>query len=158
MWYIPIRITSIEIEIRAPRHLVFPRLIDFGASGAEMSSRVLLREDDRLLVEFKTSLPLLFGWRRMFRTVEWVKPKEPEWVEFEEVEGPFTLRRECIILTEWGKSTRLRYEAEFGVKGWVLGWPVGMLLIRPKLQGAVRAHMRELKETIEAEAEEPKAL
>jgi hypothetical protein len=147
MWFIPIHISSIEIEVHAPRNLIFQRLTDFGTTvaGAEMSSQVLSRDGDRLLVEFKTPILVLFGIRKVFRTVEWVTPHKPEWIEFEEVEGPFAMRRERISLEEKDGNT-----CEFGVKGWVLGWLPGVLLVRPKLQGAVRKHMKEMKETVEA--------
>ncbi len=155
MWFIPIRISSIEIQIHARRQMVFQSLTAFGTKtpGSETSSRVLSQVEGRLLVEFETSVPLLFGKRKVFRTVEWVTPHEPEMVEFEEAEGPFAIRRERLILEEEGKSTRLKYEAEFGMRGWILGWLLGILFIRPKLSHAVREHMTVLKETIEAQAQ-----
>ena len=156
MRFISIRLSSIEIQINAERRQVFQFITTFGAatSGAEMSSRVLSRDDGRLLVEFKTPVPILFGVRKVVRTVEWVTPHEPERVEFEEVEGPLAMRRESLILEEEGGGTRLRYEAELGVRGWVLGWLLGVLYVRPKLERAVREHLKEMRETIEVQAKE----
>ncbi len=155
MGFIPIRISSIEVLIHASRQMVFQSLIAFGAEtpGSEPVSRVLSQDKGRLLVEFETPIPLLFEKRKMFRTVEWVTPREPEMVEFEEAEGPFAMRRERLILEEEGESTRLKYEAEFGMHGWVLGWLLGVLFIRRKLGHAVQEHMCILKETNEAQAQ-----
>ena len=150
MSLIPIRLSPIEVQINAPRNLVFRTLTDFGSTNArsEASSRVLSREGSRLLVEFKTRIPVLFGRRKVYRTVEWVTLHEPERVDFEEMEGPLAMRRERLILVE-EESTHFRYEAELGVRGWVLGWFLGGLFIRPKLKRAVREHLEEIHKTTE---------
>ncbi len=101
---IPIRLSSIEVQIHADRRLVFRFITAFGAEtlGSEASSRVLSRDDGRLLVEFNTPGPSFLGKRKVYRTVEWVTPHEPERVEFEEAEGPFAMRQERITLEEEG--------------------------------------------------------
>jgi hypothetical protein len=154
MSFIRIRFSPIEVEIRAHRRLVFEAITAFGAAapGAGPSSRILSRDDGRLLVEFKTSVPLFFRMRKVFRTVERVILQEPEQVEFEEVEGPLAMRRERIVLDEEDGGTRVRYEAELGVGGWALGWLLGVLFVRPKMTRAVREHLQEIKESIEAQA------
>ncbi len=150
---IPVRLSSIEIQIHASRRLVFQFITAFGSAtpGSEASSRVLSSDDGRLLVEFKTPGPSFLGKRKVYRTVEWVTPYEPERVEFEAVEGPLAMRRERLTLEEESGGTRLRYEAKFRVRGWVLGWLLGVLLIRPKLKRMVQEHLEEIKETIEAQ-------
>lgn len=152
MRYIPIHLAPIEIQIPAARSLVFRFITTFGTanSGSEMASRVISRENDSLLVEFNTSLSVLPGVRRVVRTVERVTLHEPELVEFEEVEGPLAMRRERLVLEEGGGETCLRYEADLGVRGWVPGWLLGVLFVRPKLRRAVREHMEQIREDIEA--------
>ncbi len=150
MWFIPIRILPIEVQIDANRGKVFQFITTFGASlsDVEASSEVLSREENRLLVEYKTLTSVPFRRQKIFRTVERVIPHEPESVDFEEVEGPFAMRRERIILQEEGK-TYLQYEADLGMKGWILGWLLGVLFVRPKSKHAVQEHFRAIKETIE---------
>jgi len=50
--------------------------------------------------------------------------------------------------------TQLRYEAEFGLRGWVLGWLLGVLYVRPKLKKLMRGRLKQMKATIEARARE----
>ncbi len=147
----PIHIPPIEVKINADRRLVFQFVTNFGtkASGSGVSSRVLSREENSLLVELETELPVLFGVRKMFRTVERVTLHEPEWVQFDEIEGSFAMRQERLILEETGANTCLRYEANFAVKGRVFGWLLGLLFARPKLKHAVQAHLMEIRETFE---------
>ncbi len=146
-----IHVSPIEVKINAERRLVFQFITNFGTTASESgaSSRVLSREKNGLLVEFETEVPVLFGMRKMFRTVERVTLYEPEWVEFEEIEGPLAMRRERLILDELGTSTCLRYEAKFAMKGGVLGWLLGLLFARPKLKHAVQSHLMEIRETFE---------
>ena len=121
MTLIPIRLQPLEVHIHADRRLAFQVITAFGAAGqeGEASSRVLSREEDRLLVEFQTPGPGLFGRRKVYRTVEWVTAIEPERVEFETVDGPLSMMRDRFILEEQAGCTLLRYESEFGTKGWV---------------------------------------
>lgn len=151
MWFRPIHLSSIEVHINADRSQVFQFIATFGTqiSGAETSSQVLSHEDNRLLVEFKTSIPVFFRMRKTFRTVERVTLHKPERLDFEEVEGPFAMRRESIFLHEEEGKTHLQYEADLRMRGWILGWLLGMLFVRPRLKRAVRDHFKEIKEKTE---------
>ena len=148
-----------ELHIHADRRLVFQVITSFGAStpGSQASSQVLSQEEGRLLVEFHTPGRDLFGRRRVYRTVEWVVPHEPERVEFEAVEGPLSITRDRFILEEEEGCTLLRYECESGIKGWVAGWLLGMLYVRPTLKRLMREHLEHIKETVEARAGRSKA-
>ena len=154
MALIPIRLQPLEVHIHADRRLAFQVITAFGAAGqeGEASSRVLSREEDRLLVEFQTPGPGLFGRRKVYRTVEWVTAIEPERVEFETVDGPLSMMRDRFILEEQGGCTLLRYESEFGINGWVAGWLLSVLYAKPRLKRLMGEHLREIKETIEARA------
>ena len=154
MSIIPVYLPTIELHIQADRRLVFQVITAFGASnqGAASSSRVLSREEDGLLVEFHTPGRNLLGRGRVYRTVEWVVPHEPERVEFEVVEGPLSMMRDSLVLEEQGGCTCLKYQVEFGVKGWVAGWLLSILYVRPVLRHLIRKHLTELRDTIETRA------
>ncbi len=151
MCFIPIHMLPIEVKIDANRRQVFQFITSFDASPSDAgaSSNIISREENRLLVEFKTPISIPFRKRKIFRTVERVILQEPERVDFEEVEGPFAMRRERIILLEKEGKTHLQYEANLGMKGWIFGWLLGLLFVRPRLKRAVQEHFKEIKETVE---------
>ena len=73
MAVIPVSAREVSVHIHADRRLAFQVLTAFGAGGQnQASSRVLRRDEDRLLVEFHTPGISLTGRRRIYRTVEWV--------------------------------------------------------------------------------------
>ena len=156
---IPVRMPPQEVHIHADRRLAFQVITSFGASqGIEGgASQVLRREDDgRLLVEFHTQGPGLFGRRKFYRTVERVTLHEPERVEFDGVEGPLSMLQDRFYLEEERNCARLRYESVFGVRGWVIGWLIAVLYVRPRMRRLMRQHLAEMKETIEARAKRSK--
>ena len=116
---------------------------------AKRNSKILQRDDDRLLVEFHTPVISLTGRRRVYRTVEWVTFREPEVINFEGVEGPLAMLRDQFDLQEEGGCTRLTYTSEFGLPGWVIGWALGRLVVRSMLHRTMVEHMAELRVTIE---------
>ena len=79
---IAVRLEPQSIHIRADRRLAFQVLTAFDTPAAAADSAT------RLLVEFHTEGPGLMGGRKVYRTVEWVTPHEPDRIEFEGVEGP----------------------------------------------------------------------
>lgn len=153
-----IRIEPEEIHIHADRRLAFQVLTAFGVAQPESqaSSRVLQHEDGRLLVEFVTPIPGLFGRTKVHRTVEWVTLREPERIDFEAVESPLATLHDAFILEAEDGCTRFRYESEFSVSGWVFGRVFGVVYVRPLLKRFMRQHLIELKETIEARARKSK--
>ena len=155
---IAIRVPTEEIDIQADRRLAFQVITAFGATapGSEASSRVLSREGNRLLVEFRIPMPSLFGGQTVHCTVEGVTLDEPESIEFEGVAGPIPLLRCRFVLEKRGACTRFRYESTFGVRGWVPGWLIGVLMVRPMMKRFMRKHVEEMKETIEARAQRSK--
>jgi hypothetical protein len=60
--------------------------------------RPISRDDGRLLVEFHTPGRGLLGRPKLHRTVEWVPLHEPHRVEFDTVEGPFSMMHDRFIL------------------------------------------------------------
>ncbi len=122
-------------------------------AGSEMSARILSRDGDSLLVEFKTQFSMLFGFKKKIRTVEQVTLNEPQSIDFEEAEGPFALRQEHITLSERDGETHIRYEANIGLKSWVLGWLFGILFVRPLLKRIILRHFNEIKEKLDEPTE-----
>ena len=151
---IPIRLPTVEAEIHADRWLAFQVITAFGTSspGSDASSRVLSNDNGRPLVEFRVPMPGLFGGRKIYCTVECVTLDEPETIEFEGVKGPLPLLRDRFTLKERGACTRFRYESTFGVRGWVAGWLIGVLMVRPMMKRFMLKHVQEMKETVEARA------
>lgn len=156
---IPISIGPIQVHIHADRRLAFQVLTAFGAAtqadGA--SSRVLSQENGRLLVEFHTRVHTLFGWRKDYRTVEYVTLHEPELVEFDTVEGPFAMMYERFTLQDDGGCTLLRYDGRFGLPGWLGGWILGVVYVRPLLNRFMRRHIMDMKEAMESRARRSRA-
>ena len=152
---IPIRLPPVEIHIHADRRLAFQVItaFDTAAENDGPGSRVLSQEGNILLVEFNTPIRGLLGGRKVYRTVERVTLHEPEMIEFEGVEGPLPLLHDRFTMEQEEGCTLFRYESEFGVRGWVFGWIIGMLYVRPKLKRFIREHVEEMKQTIEARAE-----
>ena len=153
MAVIPVSAREISVHIHADRRLAFQVLTAFGAGGQNQAgSRVLRRDEDRLLVEFHTPGISLTGRRRIYRTVEWVTTNEPGAICFEGVEGPLSMLHDRFDLEVDGGCTRLTYRSEFGLSGWVLGWLVSRLVVRHMLHRTMVEHMAELKATIEERA------
>ena len=151
---IVIHLSKIEVQINAGRRQIFQFISAFGdqTTAGEPSSRILSRQDDSLIVEFITPVPLPFRINKTVRTVERVTLYEPERIEFEEMEGPFAIRREYITLDEQEGTTRLQYNALLGIKGWVPGWLLGVLFVRPMLRRVVGKHFDEMREKLEKSA------
>ncbi len=154
MWIIPITLPPEEVHVQADRRLVFQVLTAFGATApdGEASTRVLREEDDRVLVEFRTPIRGLFNRRKVYTTVEWVTPREPDRIDSQGVKGPMPFLRDRFELEEWGECTQFRYRSTFGLHGWRFGWLIGMLYVRPVLRRFVRRHLIELKEIAETRA------
>ena len=155
---IAIRVPTEEIDIQADRRLAFQVITAFGVStpGSEASSRVISNDNGRLLVEFRIPMPGLFGGQTVHCTVERIALHEPDLIEFEGVAGPIPLLRCRFVLEKRGACTRFRYESMFGVRGWVPGWLIGVLMVRPMMKRFMRKHLEEMKETIEARARRSK--
>ncbi len=156
---IPVRLPPQEVHIHADQRLAFQVITAFGVSqGLDGShSKVLRREDDgRILVEFHTQGPGLFGRPKLYRTVERVTLHEPGRVEFDGVEGPLTLLEDRFFLEADGNCTCLRYESRFGLRGWLVGWLVSVLYVRPLMRRMMRQHLEEMKDIIETRARRSK--
>ena len=153
LWIVPIRMEPAEVQIDAPQPLVYARLTSFTAEGATEGSTVLGREASGVfVVEFRTTVRGLLGGEKTHRTVERVTLSEPEELRFLGLEGPLALLQDRISLVEESSGTRLRYESTFGLKGSVLGWLLGVAHVKRVLARFMRAHLSQLKDSIEGGA------
>ncbi len=155
---IPLRLKPREVEIQADQRLVFQYLTAFGRgeAGDDGTSRVLRDDGARKLVEFRTEIRDLIGRRRTVRTTEWVTLTAPESIDFEAVSGPLAILRDRLELEEHDGCTVLRYHSTIGVRGWIFGWLVAALVIRPIAERHARLHLRDIKEATEARARRSK--
>ena len=155
---IPLRLKPREVEIQADQRLVFQYLTAFGRgeAGDDRTSRVLRDDGARKLVEFRTEIRDLIGRRRTVRTTEWVTLTAPESINFEAVSGPLAILRDRLELEEHDGCTVLRYHSTIGVRGWIFGWLVAALVIRPIAERHTRLHLRDIKEATEARARRSK--
>ncbi len=150
LWIVPIRMEPAEVQIDAPRPLVYARLTLFTAEGATEGPTVLRREaSGALIVEFRSTVRGLLGGEKTHRTVERVTLSEPEELRFLGLEGPLALLRDRISLIEAGSGTLVRYESTFGLKGSILGWLLGIAYVKRVLARFMRAHLSKLKDSIE---------
>ena len=108
-----IRLPPVEVHMHADRRLAFQVITAFGAAAEKDGpfSRMLSREDNRLLVEFNTPVRGLLGGRKVYRTVERVTLHEPEMIDFEGVTGPLSLLHDRFTLEQEEGCTRFRYES-----------------------------------------------
>ena len=143
--------------IQADRRLAFEVIAAFRSRSNPVDSiRVIDRWDDEncLLAEFSTPVPLPFGKPRTLKTVEYVTFHEPSRIEFElaEPNGILHILQDRFILEDADGWTRFRYESRFGLSGWMFGWLLGKLVISGMFRRHMRTHVTALKETIEARA------
>ena len=155
---IPLRLRPCQVEIQADQRLVFQYLTAFGPGEAEDkgTSRVLRDEGERKLVEFHTVIRDLIGRRRTVHTTEWVTLSVPTSIDFEAVSGPLAILRDRLELERDGGCTVLRYHSTIGVRGWIFGWIVAALVVRPIAERHARLHLLEIKEATEARARRSK--
>jgi hypothetical protein len=156
MSVIPIDVEPEEIFIRADHRLAFEVIAAFRSPNTNPVNtiRVLDRWDDenRLLAEFSSPVPLPFGMSSTLLTVEYVTFYEPSRIDFELAEptGILCLLQERFSLEAVEGGTRFRYGSRFGIAGSVFGWALGQLVFKPMFKRHMRTHVAELKETIEA--------
>ncbi len=153
LWLIPIRVPTAEVHVHADRRLAFQVLTAWGVRGpgGQPRSKVVERSGDRVLCEFYTPVSG-FGRSWIQRTVEWVTVVEPERIEFEAIESPFSLLLCTWSLDSWGECCVFKYDATIAVPGSVVGWALAVLMLRPMFKRMMKQHLIELKKTIEARA------
>lgn len=155
---LPIDVEPEDTFIRADRGLAFEVITAFRSpqSNPVESIRVLERweDDNKLLAEFSTPVPLPFGVEWTLKTVEYVTFREPSQIDFTLAQPNGILRslEDRFILDEVPEGTHFRYESRFGIGGWIFGWVIGQLAVKPLVKSHMRAHTAFLQQTIEERA------
>ncbi len=154
LWFIPITVPPVEVEIHSDRRLACQVLTVWGTTkvGDKPAARVVEEEDQGHLIEFHTPIMSMLGLNYVARTLERVVVTEPEHIAFEGVEG-IVPRMICqFYLDEWGDCTRFRYETEFAIHGSVFGWIFGVTFVRWAMHRMMGKHTLEIKKVIESRA------
>ena len=151
---IPIKLPTLKVHIRADQRLVFQILSAIGQGqlpGSKGSSKILQKEDSRLVAEFVTPVKTLTG-RKSYRTVEEVVLYPSERITFRALEGPLRHMEEEFRLEEDQGCTDLYYSGEFGMGYWVLGWLIARFYVKGLMRKTILDHMMEIKEASESRA------
>ena len=141
------------VRIQAPRELVFQMMSHFGRGRLpgdnNESSKVLERDDNRLIVEFQTKA--LFT---TYTTVEEVVLFPPKRITFEHLSGPLKYAREEFRFEEVdGRQTALTHSGEFiWSKFPFFGWLGSILYVRPIFERTLVKHMEQVRRAAEARA------
>ncbi len=153
---IPIRVPTVEVMLQADRRLAFEVLTAFDSARAREGGglRVIERQGDRWLIEFHTSYALWLGRRSTFVTTEWVTVTPPGQIDFTlaEPSGSLTLLEDRFTLDDIDGATRFRYDSTFGMRGAIVGWALGKLVVEPLMRRHMRDHVSDVKRIIETRA------
>ena len=149
----PIKLRQHTVRIRAPRELVFQMMSHFGrgrlSGDNNESSKILERDGNRLVVEFKTKA--LFA---TYTTVEVVNLYPSERITFEHLSGPLHHASEAFIFEDiYGKETYLSHSGEIIWSTFpFFGWFGGIIYTRPVFERTIVKHMAQVKQAAEARA------
>lgn len=101
------------------------------------SGDVLVSETDALVARFAGRAGHL-----PFRTIELVTFSDGE-VGFEHLAGSFhACREKFVLLDEGGGRTRVEHSGTFTMRGGLIGWVAGRLVVRRLFEAHVAEHMR----------------
>ena len=149
----PIRLRPQTIRIDAPRELVFQMMSHFGRGRLpgdnSEASRMVCREGDRVVVEFRTRAGFF-----AYTTLEEVTLYPPERIAFRHLNGPLAYAAEEFAFREVAeKQTELTHSGEFVWSKFPLfGRLGGLIYTRPVFERAIAAHMAQVKSAAEARA------
>lgn len=150
-----VRLRQQSINIRAPRSVVFQLVSSFGEgndsggtpSEKEEGSRMLEREGNRLVMEFKSR-----DGRKTYRTVEEVMLYPEERITFRHLEGPLHHSGEEFVFAEVDSGTIMTHNGEIECRMHRLpgaGWAVARFYVKRHYERLVLRHMTALKERAE---------
>ena len=143
----PLLLKTHKVLIKAPREMVYQKMTSFGRGRlqgeASESSRVLSRDGDTLIVEFKTRAGPF-----TYTTLEQVALEPPHRISFEHLKGPLHYAREEFVLNDVDGDTELVHRGEFIWRRLPLvGWLGGILYTRPTFERTLRKHMEQIRIT-----------
>ena len=148
----PIQLKTHSVLIDAPRELIFQKMTAFDRGrmpgDSTDSSRVLSRDGDALVVEFKTKVGPI-----SYTTVEEVNLYPSEKIAFEHISGPLHCALEGFTFEDRDGQTLLTHK---GSIIWsrlpVIGWLGGVLYTRPMFNRFMTRHLQHIKTSCEARA------
>ena len=139
------------IQIDAPREIVFAVIAaPYGERvprSLQQKVQVLERGTDMVLAAHYTPV----RWRLRATTVEVVRFRPPERVDFRLVRGPVPHVSESFLLDKRGDATTLTYEGELGTDLWTMGRLWGNA-VADQWESVVKASFDTIKTEAEARA------
>ena len=148
-----IRLRPHTVRINAPRELVFQMMSHFGRGrlpgNNNESSRVLERDGNHLVVEFRTKTAV-----GTHITVEEVDLYPSDRITFNHLSGPLLYVQEAFAFEKVGETEmNLTHSGEFiWSKFPLIGWLGGLFYIRPIFERTLVKHMAQVKQAAEARA------
>jgi hypothetical protein len=145
------RVGPVELEIAAPRDVVFDQIASpyLGRTPADLRSKleVLERDGNLVLARHRSKLRLLTSV-----TLETIRFEPPDRVTFRHVRGPVPHVLEEFRLEETASGTLLRYEGDLGIDFWFLGRLAGRYWVVRNWERVVRESLARLKDGAEDRA------
>ena len=149
----PIKLKTHRVLMRAPCEMVFQKKSSFGRGTLKGDdsepSRVISKDGNRLVVEFKTKVGLF-----TYTTLEEIVLDPPESITFNHLKGPLHYAREQFTFKDVDGDTELTHVGEFI---WnripIIGWFGGMVYTRPMFERSIEKHMEQIQESCEARAQ-----
>ena len=148
----PIRLREHVVPIKAPRDMVYQKMSSFGSGRLQgdnnESSRVISRDGDTIVAEFKTRVGPL-----TYTTVEEVVLEPPDRISFTHLKGPLHYAWEQFEFRDVDGDMELVHRGEF-VWHWlpVFGWLWGWMYVKPLFERLIVKHMRQVRVSCEARA------
>jgi uncharacterized protein YndB with AHSA1/START domain len=134
-----IRLKTQRVIVHAPRALVF----EVVAAGGQVVER---RSETELVKEFTTTVG-----RRKVTTLELVRLRPPERIEYRWLKGPLHRVEEAIEMAEPAAgATEMTYRGSFWTRA--LGWIRGRARIKRSFDRAVTEHLQQAKTIAEKRA------
>jgi hypothetical protein len=148
----PVRLKDQTVMIDAPRELIFQKMTAFNRGSItgdnNESSKVISKDGDSLVVEFKTKA----GWFS-YTTLEEVTLYPPERITFNHLKGPVHYSTEEFIFEDVDGETRLTHTGELTWSRFpFFGWLGGVIYTRPMWHKVIEHHLAMVKESCEARA------
>ena len=148
----PIRFQSHTVRINASCEMVFQKMSSFGrgrlAGDNNESSKIISREDNTLIVEFRTKAGPF-----TFTTTEQVTLETPNRITFRHLDGPLHYVWEEFVFNDVDGDTELVHNGEFvWLNVPIVGWLGGLIYTKPMFERVIRKHMAQIKVSCEARA------
>ncbi len=148
----PIKLKSHSVHIKAPREMVFQKLSSFGRGQLKgdnnESSKVLSRDGDTIIAEFKTRAGPF-----TYTTVEEITLEPSDRITFRHLTGPLHYAWEEFVFNDVDGDTELVHNGEFIWRRLPLvGWLGGLVYTRPMFERVIEKHFEQVKMNCEARA------